>query len=949
MSAEAVVGSSGVKNSQDQPSQQQSTSLPALTQQTPSTKPPSSSPQSHPIEPSQHHHQPQPSNLLGLWEGETERDAIIFNQLTTIQTQLDRVTESSDKTLLIDKLISNPAYVNFLGHVAETYSKHVPNHPKPSDMDVALETAACVEGTKYAAAIIYGRTKDGGTSSSSNWALLHHVPRAPHTPREEYSPIINTTSLLVSYISPALASAHALLNNLIITVRALCVDRDGLVRAQAFRLLRYLCRNDMMVLRMIDARIDFLCGRTLEKETKYLWERMQAMKFVRKLVSSTPHLVTRVLCVSLVALSEHAKDDFRRVALDALRELAFTNPAVVASSNGVRVLVDAMLDPSLADVSSSLTLTLLYLLDQPSTRCYIRENADVLRVLSVYTDLTANPTHEKEGLRLSAHKSLVTMLRSFTGILTLGSNPKGMHALFQVLTLPSQVPGATWARDSVLELLAEVLSVVTSGDLIAFRKSRAIASDNEAAGYMSPSAHARPINLLHTYMAMVLLMLVHCGLVGQLAHLAVSDETEFASVATALLVVILRLACGLLPPTICARLSAMPLLLHNATSPTPVLQNMSQFSRYSTIAYPSLTGRDKWDPLNDFTNTIELGVAAPGMGGGLALGHPALASLGNFGFSAAEHNAAALTMRQQRLHSSPQHIYRASLANPHDDVYTLLHQHEQRRLHELEPGLEKFAPVGGNSAAVVAQLYGASSSRRIRSLRLLNALFVDNLRYFSIASDSTELGFGLPSKGATSGGQDEQWATMLPTLAQLQAAVANREAREKEREKEKEKDKAKEAKDGKDGGGQGGSSSGSSSSSGGPSPAGPSALNAYASLLISLGLYQPVPSSSLGISSTSTTSQLSGPLSPSTTMSYSVMGSSTGSSSTGGSTTSSQSGGSGSGSSSSGPFTHISPNICASANLVNAQPWFSAYGINFGYLAQLSDISGDKDKFQRML
>lgn len=67
-------------------------------------------------------------------------------------------------------------------------------------------------------------------------------------------------------------------------------------------------------------RIDPVC-RSLERDSKYLWERMQSLKLIRRMMTVDSSLVPRSIVQALVAIAEHAKDDFRRVSLDAVREL----------------------------------------------------------------------------------------------------------------------------------------------------------------------------------------------------------------------------------------------------------------------------------------------------------------------------------------------------------------------------------------------------------------------------------------------------------------------------------------------------------------------------------------------------------------------------------------------------------------------------------------------------
>ena len=71
---------------------------------------------------------------------------------------------------------------------------------------------------------------------------------------------------------------------------------------------------------------------------------------------------------SLVAITAHKDDNCRRVCLETLRELAITNAAIVAQCDGVRVLFDAILDPSCQDLAESLVLTILFIFKNTTHR-----------------------------------------------------------------------------------------------------------------------------------------------------------------------------------------------------------------------------------------------------------------------------------------------------------------------------------------------------------------------------------------------------------------------------------------------------------------------------------------------------------------------------------------------------------------------------------------------------
>lgn len=61
--------------------------------------------------------------------------------------------------------------------------------------------------------------------------------------------------------------------------------------------------------------------RSLEREPRYTYERMQALKFIRHVMEVDASQMPRFVVQSLVAVAQHADDDFRKVCLETIREL----------------------------------------------------------------------------------------------------------------------------------------------------------------------------------------------------------------------------------------------------------------------------------------------------------------------------------------------------------------------------------------------------------------------------------------------------------------------------------------------------------------------------------------------------------------------------------------------------------------------------------------------------
>jgi len=187
-------------------------------------------------------------------------------------------------------------------------------------------------------------------------------------------------------------------------IRCLLVHCETNLRNQALRLLRYMLLDREVVVKLNTLNIDLFIGRSLEADPKLPWERMNAFKVLKAIMKLDPSLVTRAQVQTLVAIANEPKDDMRRLYLETVRELALLNPGVVVACSGMSCLIQASLNPKLQDISGSLILTLLYLLDAEETRRYVRPALDTCRLFAPFTDISRPINAEKEAQRAAAQR-----------------------------------------------------------------------------------------------------------------------------------------------------------------------------------------------------------------------------------------------------------------------------------------------------------------------------------------------------------------------------------------------------------------------------------------------------------------------------------------------------------------------------------------------------------------
>ena len=144
---------------------------------------------------------------------------------------------------------------------------------------------------------------------------------------------------------------------------------------------------------MIANNIPLLTTRCLERDAKqtFLMERFQALKLISHWVETDPNSVPRIFFQSLVAIATHTPEDqIKKPVIEILRKGSIFCTNLCSWSGGLNVLIESIIDPSCAEISETVVLTLLYLINEPKTRAYLRCYVDLGFLLSIFTEISGN-------------------------------------------------------------------------------------------------------------------------------------------------------------------------------------------------------------------------------------------------------------------------------------------------------------------------------------------------------------------------------------------------------------------------------------------------------------------------------------------------------------------------------------------------------------------------------
>ncbi|RUS88775.1 hypothetical protein EGW08_003492, partial [Elysia chlorotica] len=219
------------------------------------------------------------------------------------------------------------------------------------------------------------------------------------------------------------------------------------VRAASLRVLRYLLPYPDSLECFLNLHLDFLVARCLDVSLDNEIERIHAIKLIRQIIKTSSSLFPKSLLYALLAIGNDGtteRDRMVRVALETLCEIAITNIDLVARCGGIQTLTWNILDcHQYPGQNEALTATIIFLLNHPRTRHYIRPQVDLERLLAPFTDshfrysIEDARGEERDSRFIASKLAVITVMRSWPGLIRI-CHPEGsgMQSLIGILYLP---------------------------------------------------------------------------------------------------------------------------------------------------------------------------------------------------------------------------------------------------------------------------------------------------------------------------------------------------------------------------------------------------------------------------------------------------------------------------------------------------------------------------------
>lgn len=371
------------------------------------------------------------------------------------------------------------------------------------------------------------------------------------------------------------------------------------VVAAGYRMLRYAISDIASLRKIRTLNTDYMVVVSLAKDRKADVEREQALKFVRAFldVKDGVREISRAVIRAIVSVAEQAEDRLRPICIETLAEVLLRDPALLIASGGLSPISEALAEGTYKS-PESLSAVLLFLLDAPQTRKFLRAGYDLEVTFTAFTDVL----FQYEAVVKQNVKAISLALKTWSGLMTLSMfNLRAIRSLISSLMLPNNN-----IRDTILDLIYSLLrikppswatSYLAGRRLTTYGRVTTLRSAVPTKGESSYEDEGTEQNFVEHYTALLLAIFIKSGLMPNLLEVAQhAEDPMLKRKATLLIGETLKLASRILPPSWSSELQLLPELFSAAAkfedegrfNATGIVYQISSVSR--TLHRPSASG-----------------------------------------------------------------------------------------------------------------------------------------------------------------------------------------------------------------------------------------------------------------------------------------------------------------------------------------------------------------------
>ncbi|CAK7210673.1 hypothetical protein SCUCBS95973_000868 [Sporothrix curviconia] len=345
-------------------------------------------------------------------------------------------------------------------------------------------------------------------------------------------------------------------------IQSMLLSDSREIVAAAYRMTRYAISDVTSLKKIRTLNTDYLVVLSLIKDRKADVEREQALKFVRAFLDTKDGVneLSRAVVRTISAVAEQGEDRLRPICLETLAEILVRDPGLLIASGGLAVLSDALFEGSYK-APESLTSAILFLLDAPQRRKFLRPGHELEVLFTPFTDQYIST----EVILKQNAKAISSALKTWSGIMTLSMYDfRAIRSLVASLALPSAS-----IRETVIELIYSLLRIKSPAWASSFLAGRRLTTYGRVASLKTAGSKSSGVsyaeddggeqNFVEHYTALLLAVFIKSNLLPHLLHLTQdTDNSMLKRKSTLLIGEVLRLSSRLLPPSWSYDLQLLP-------------------------------------------------------------------------------------------------------------------------------------------------------------------------------------------------------------------------------------------------------------------------------------------------------------------------------------------------------------------------------------------------------
>ncbi|PLW32383.1 hypothetical protein PCASD_14344 [Puccinia coronata f. sp. avenae] len=181
------------------------------------------------------------------------------------------------------------------------------------------------------------------------------------------------------------------------------------VRAELYRLLRHAAHTLVDINILCLSRIEFLIIKTLKRNHKSGYEKLQALILVQS-VACHPCFLTLSIVRAIVSIAETAEEKLRQLSIESLGELMVRDFKLLAQADGIKVIMQSLNDTyvGLKELAPYMANLIMARVDRPACRQYLKSGIDFELALAAITKVN-KPTStqaQEESVRRPSQRSI---------------------------------------------------------------------------------------------------------------------------------------------------------------------------------------------------------------------------------------------------------------------------------------------------------------------------------------------------------------------------------------------------------------------------------------------------------------------------------------------------------------------------------------------------------------